>query len=502
MRKSGVLMHITSLPTQGGFGTMGQDAYAFVDWLKKAGMSLWQVLPIGPTGYGESPYQSPSTHAGNMYMIDLTLLIRDGILNADAEKFHSGAYTSFEDAKARKRFALKMSFDQSFDRMELMVDAFTQAHADIDDYALFMALKDYFGGKPWLKWPDVAIRMREESAMNHYRRILRDEINFYRFTQYLFHAQWMALKAYANKNGIQILGDMPIYVAEDSADAWANPEIFQFDRERRPVKVAGVPPDYFSEDGQLWGNPLYDWKALKKSGYAWWLKRLKTADERFDIVRVDHFIGFANYYAIRAGAPNARVGKWEKAPGRSFFFTVKRKMPEIDIVAENLGVISSRVKRLLRFTGYPGMKVLQFGFDSDAQNPHFPLNITENTVVYTGTHDNDTALGWWSKASEKTRAFASENLPARDAVKPQDANALPERETIADRMIEAALGSAARIAIIPAQDILRLGSEARMNTPGTVGNGNWMWRMTPGALTDEMAAKMRELNEFYERIPS
>ena len=488
MRSSGVLLHITSLPTEGGIGTLGADAYSFVDWLKKAGMSVWQVLPVGPTGYGESPYQSHSSHAGNMYMIDLAMLARDGLLEAgDLERFVSISDRSIDKAKALKRQALQASFEHSFARLENMVDAFTQAHPNIDDYALFMAVKDYFGGKIWTHWPDVAIRMREEGALAHYRRILKDEINFYRYTQYLFFAQWMALKAYANKNGVRILGDMPIYVAEDSADAWAAPEMFQLDRDRRPVKVAGVPPDYFSEDGQLWGNPLYDWKALRKTGFDWWIRRLKTAGELFDMVRVDHFIGFANYYAIRAGSTNARVGKWEKAPGKRFFFTVRRRLPEINIIAENLGVVSNRVKRLLRFCGFPGMKVLMFGFDSDTSNPHFLGNIEENCIVYTGTHDNDTTLGWWNRIDERVKAFAKENLP--------------ERDTICDSMIEAALGSPARLAMIPMQDLLQLDNSARMNTPGTVGGSNWMWRMERGALTNELAAKIREINDFYERTP-
>lgn len=489
MRKSGVLLHITSLPTPGGIGTLGSDAYAFVDFLKKAGMSVWQVLPIGPTGYGESPYQSHGTHAGNINLIDLNFLVRDGLMKAeDAKRFQAGSSTDFDTVKRLKREGLHLCFEQNFNRMEAMVDTFTQSHKNIDDFAFFMALKDYFGGRMWTLWPDVAIRMREEGAMAHYRRILRDEINFHRFTQYVFFTQWSCLKAYANKNGIQIFGDMPIYVAEDSADCWANPNIFQLDRDRRPLKVAGVPPDYFSEDGQLWGNPLYDWKALRRTGFEWWIDRLRTAGELYDMVRVDHFIGFANYYAIRAGAPNARVGKWEKAPGRRFFFVVKRRLPELNIIAEDLGVVSNRVKRLLRYCGFPGMKVLCFGFDSDATNPHFLGNIRENCVVYTGTHDNDTTLGWWEKASEKVRAFALENLPQCDS--------------ICDSMIEAALGSAANLCVLPMQDILHLGSEARMNTPGTVGGGNWMWRMQPGVLTDELAARLHEMNDFYERTPS
>ena len=486
MRQSGVLLHITSLPTEGMFGTLGKEAYQFVDWLRKAGMSIWQVLPVGPTGYGESPYQSTCTHAGSIYMIDLDTLKKEGLLTDDADLYSNAKELNFENAKARHLRALKKSFEESYARLKDEVSQFIDAHPSLNDYSLFMAVKDYFGGKMWTEWPDIAIRMREEKAIEHYGRILGDEVNFYKYTQYLFFKQWTSLKSYANKNGISIFGDIPIYVSEDSSDTWANPEIFQLDRDRRPVKVAGVPPDYFSEDGQLWGNPLYDWKKLKKTGYAWWINRLKTTLELYDMVRVDHFIGFANYYSIRAGAPNARVGKWEKAPGKHFFSNVKRKLPELNVIAEDLGVISKRVKRLLRFCGYPGMKVLSFGFDGGQDNPHFLANITENSVCYTGTHDNDTLIGWWNQLGEETKKYAKENLP--------------ERDTISDSMIEAALGSPARIAVIPMQDILKLDGSARMNTPGTVGGSNWRWRMQKGALTDELAAKYRELNEFYERI--
>lgn len=486
MRQSGVLLHITSLPTEGMFGTLGKEAYQFVDWLRKAGMSIWQVLPVGPTGYGESPYQSTCTHAGSIYMIDLDTLKKEGLLTDDADLYSNAKELNFENAKARHLRALKKSFEESYARLKDEVSQFIDAHPSLNDYSLFMAVKDYFGGKMWTEWPDIAIRMREEKAIEHYGRILGDEVNFYKYTQYLFFKQWTSLKSYANKNGISIFGDIPIYVSEDSSDTWANPEIFQLDRDRRPVKVAGVPPDYFSEDGQLWGNPLYDWKKLKKTGYAWWINRLKTTLELYDMVRVDHFIGFANYYSIRAGAPNARVGKWEKAPGKHFFSNVKRKLPELNVIAEDLGVISKRVKRLLRFCGYPGMKVLSFGFDGGQDNPHFLANITENSICYTGTHDNDTLIGWWNQLSEETKKYAKENLP--------------ERDTISDSMIEAALGSPARIAVIPMQDILKLDGSARMNTPGTVGGSNWRWRMEKGALTDELADKYRELNEFYERI--
>ena len=485
MRRSGVLLHITSLPTPGGVGTLGKEAFEFVDWLKEAGMGIWQVLPLGPTGYGDSPYQSTCTHAGNLMMIDLRRLYENGLLSRRPETLLPAHSTYSDEMRKKKMSVLRMSFNEHYEDVREKVDKFFETHSDLNDFVLFRAVKDYFDNKPWMKWPDMSIRFRVESSLKHYEHILKEEIEFYKYTQYLFFYQWSELKEYANNKGIALLGDMPIYVAEDSSDTWANPDIFQLDADRRPVKVAGVPPDYFSKDGQLWGNPLYNWKVLKKTGFAWWLKRLQTAQELYDIVRIDHFIGFANYYAVKAGAPNARVGKWEKAPGFAFFRAVNRNLNELEIIAEDLGVVSKRVKRLLRYCGFTGMKVMQFGFDSDETNPHFILNITEHSVLYTGTHDNDTAKGWWSSLDDKTKEFALKYLP--------------ERSTIGKSMIEAALGSMAETVIIPAQDVLDLGSEARMNTPGTVGGSNWKWRLTPGQLTDESAMALRDMNIFFGR---
>ena len=485
MRKSGILLHITSLPTPGGVGTLGKEAFEFVDWLKEAGMGIWQVLPVGPTGYGDSPYSSTCSHAGNLMMIDLRNLHERGLLSCRAEDMMSAHDRYSPEMREKKMSVLKISFDEHFEDLKPKIDDFFEAHDDLNDFVLFRAVKDYFDDKPWSQWPDSSIRFREENAVKHYSHILKDEINFYKYTQYLFFHQWAELKEYANNKGILMLGDVPIYVAEDSSDVWASPEIFQLDEDRRPIKVAGVPPDYFSKDGQLWGNPLYNWKHLKKTGFDWWLKRLRTAGELYDMVRLDHFIGFANYYAVKAGSKTARVGKWEKAPGFSFFRAVNKNLPKLDIVAEDLGVVSKRVKRLLRRTGFPGMKVLQFGFDSDEKNPHFILNVSENTLLYTGTHDNDTTAGWWEQASENTKEFALKYLP--------------ERSTITKSMIEAALGSMANTVIIPAQDVLGLGSEARMNTPGTVGGTNWKWRLKPGELTDAHAIALKDMNDFFGR---
>ena len=485
MRRSGVLLHITSLPTPGGVGTLGKEAFEFVDWLKEAGMGIWQMLPVGPTGYGDSPYQSTCTHAGSLMMIDMRSIYERGYLSRRPEDTLSVHDRYSVEMRKKKMELLKLSFDEHFAELRPKVDEFFEEHSDLNDFVLFRAVKDYFGDRAWSQWPDTSIRYHEEGAVKHYSHILKDEIEFYKYTQFVFFRQWRTLKEYANTKGIKLLGDVPIYVAEDSSDVWANPEIFQLDEDRRPIKVAGVPPDYFSQDGQLWGNPLYNWKKLKKTGYAWWLKRLKTAGELYDMIRIDHFIGFANYYAVKAGAKTARVGKWEKAPGFSFFRTVAKELPDLDIVAEDLGVVSRRVKRLLRRTGFPGMKVMQFGFDSDENNPHFILNIAENCLLYTGTHDNDTTQGWWDSASEKTKAFALKYLP--------------KRSSISKSMIEAALGSMASTVIIPAQDVLGLGSEARMNTPGTVGGSNWKWRLKPGELTDSIAVSLKDMNLFFGR---
>ncbi len=485
MRRSGVLLHVSSLPSPGGIGTMGKEAYDFIRWLRDCGMSIWQVLPIGPVGYGESPYQSPCTHAGNVLFIDLRTLRAEGLLPEEAETYYTSHPDDPERVRRGKMRGLKASFDEYYEPLKEEVASFADAHPDLKDYALYMAVKNYFGSVMWTEWPDISIRLREEKAVEYYSRILRDDVNFHLYTQYLFFKQWKALRSFAKENGITIFGDMPIYVAEDSSDTWANPEMFQLDRDRRPVKVAGVPPDYFSADGQLWGNPLYNWRALRKDGFAWWLKRLHTAGELYDMVRIDHFIGFANYYAIKAGAKTARVGKWEKAPGFAFFKKVRRTCPELTIIAEDLGVVSKRVKRLLRFCGYPGMKVLSFGFDGDETNPHFPDNISENCVFYTGTHDNDTAEGWWAAVGENTEVMARKYLP--------------ERDSIHEAMIEAVLGSRAETVIIPMQDILGLGSEGRMNTPGTVGAPNWRWRMKAGDLRTDISMEMKDMNQFFER---
>ena len=489
MRQSGILMHITSLPSPGGLGDLGREAFEFADFLHRAGMRIWQVLPVGPTGYGESPYQSSSAFAGNPLLISPGLLREEGLLSFDDAELYTPASpekAEYDAVRASRLSLLRRAFQQSGEKMRPEVDAFRRENPWADDYALFSAVKEHFGGAKWTEWPDRGIRNRRLFSRWRYRRSLREEIDFHLFCQTVFRKQWMALKKYCNEREISIFGDMPIYVAEDSADTWTRPEVFQLDRNRIPIRVAGVPPDYFSADGQLWGNPLYRWDRLKKTGYAWWVDRMRAMNTLYDIVRVDHFIGFGNYYSIPYGAPNARNGEWIIGPGKDLFRRLKEAVPDLRIVAEDLGEVSDRVRELMDWTGYPGMRVMCFGFDGDESNPHFPANYQEHMVLYTGTHDNDTVLGWAEKASPKALGFARKTLGFRDL------------EEAPQAFLEAALRSPAETVVLPMQDVLGLGSEARMNTPGTIG-GNWLWRMKPGADTPELAEKLRRLNTETQR---
>ena len=490
MKRTGVLMHITSLPSPGGIGDLGKEAYAFADFLVSAGMKIWQVLPIGPTGYGESPYQSASAFAGNPLLISLPLLRQEGLLSFEDREMTASADPSrvdFEGVRQRKTALLRRAFAQSGSRLTEELAVFRKSQPWSEDYALFCALKDRFGGEMWNRWPDRGIRNRRILSRWKYSRALREEIQFHLFCQYLFRKQWLALKQYCNDRGILLFGDMPIYAAEDSADAWTHPKIFQLDRNRLPLRVAGVPPDYFSEDGQLWGNPLYNWDYLKKHHYFWWVDRMQAMAELYDIVRVDHFIGFGNYYSIPYGSSNARNGEWIIGPGESLFREIKHAVPDLQIVAEDLGEVSDRVRALIQWTGYPGMRVLCFGFDGDETNPHFPANYPSNIVLYTGTHDNDTVLGWAEKASPAALSLAEKTLGFSGA-----------DEAPAAFLRGAALSQAETV-VFPMQDILGLGGDCRMNLPGTVGN-NWLWRMKPDVNLKQVAQRLRALNEESHRL--
>ncbi len=492
MRRGGILMPISSLPSPYGIGTMGAAAREFVDFLAEGGQSCWQILPIGPTSYGDSPYQSFSSFAGNPYFIDLDILAEWGLL--EPEEFQSIDWGS---DPARVDYATL--YQKRFDVLRLAVSRLgrgeefelreTPCGADwLEDYAPFMALKSKYGGVSWLEWPE-ALRLRQPEAMEAAQKELSGEIDFWKWMQHLFFAQWWTLKEYANQKGISILGDLPIYVALDSADVWANPGQFQLDREGKPIEVAGCPPDGFSADGQLWGNPLFDWERMKEEGYAWWLKRIAWQFQICDTLRIDHFRGFDAYYAIPYGDKTARNGRWRPGPGLDFFQTVNRALGKRDIIAEDLGFLTPSVKKLLKNTGYPGMKVLEFAFDSrDTGSDYLPHCYPPKCVVYAGTHDNDTIQGWMKHAPRKDVAFAKEYLR------------LSRREGYHWGMMRSAWASPADLAVMQMQDILGLGSEARMNTPSTLG-GNWQWRTLPESFSPELARRLFKEMQVYQRLP-
>ena len=492
MRTSGILYHITSLPTPYGIGTVGRKAREFADFLVKAGMSLWQILPLCPTSYGDSPYQSFSTFAGNTNLIDLDALVGDGLLTrgeCEGESWGSDPLRVDYDAVSAGRERL---FGAAYERFAKKprpdFDGFCEKQAEwLDDFALFMAIKDANHGASWDTW-DKELRLREPEALEKARERYADKINYYRFTQYIFYKQWRSLKSYCNARGIRIVGDLPIYVAFDSADVWASPELFLLDDECRPIDVAGCPPDAFTADGQLWGNPLYRWDDMEKDGYGWWVRRMKHCSELYDITRIDHFRGFEAFYCIPFGMPNARVGEWRKGPGLKLFKAMEEKLGRLEIIAEDLGFLTDEVREMLRDSGYPGMKVLQFGFWHKGNSAYLPHNYDRNCVVYTGTHDNDTILGWERTTDPRDVRYARDYMNTK------------HREPLNWPMMRLALASGADTAILTMQDILGLGSEARMNIPSTVG-GNWSWRAPDGVLTDTLAKRLRRLCDIYRRSP-
>lgn len=489
MRASGILMHISSLPSPYGIGTFGEAARRFVDFLSDAGQRYWQILPVGPTSFGDSPYQAFSTFAGNPYFIDLDILCQQGLLQkGEFEGLDWGndlSCVDFEKIYERRFPVLRRAF-QRFQEKDAL-DAFCREQAPwLEDYALFMALKQQFEGKAWLDWEEGA-RLRRPEALSKYREQLSDEIRFWSFLQYQFYQQWNELKAYARQKGVGFIGDLPIYVAMDSSDVWSNPELFCLDKGLHPELVAGVPPDYFSPDGQLWGNPLYRWEVHKNTGYSWWIERIRAAAAMFDIVRIDHFRGFASFCAIPYGDKNARRGEWHEGPRMDFFKALEKALGRQDIIAEDLGEMTPDVGELLEASGYPGMKVLQFAFDNNWNNVYLPHNHMKNCVVYTGTHDNDTTVGWWETAlSKEDRRHAGEYL------------GLNFHEGIAWGLIRAAWSSVADLAVAPVQDLLGLGGEARMNTPSTLGS-NWSFRLREGMLTAALAERLEHLSGLYQR---
>ncbi len=492
-RKSGILMPISSLPGPYGIGTLGREAYAFADFLKAAGQSYWQLLPLGPTSYGDSPYSSFSTFAGNPYFIDLDMLVEDGLLERselEAEDWGGDPrrvdYAKIYEARFR---VLKRACDRGWERDAARVAAFEEENRRwLPDYALFMALKRRFGMKAWTEWEDEAIRRRVSAeVVERYRQELAEDCRLFTYLQFLFYQQWNALRDYIHSLGLKVIGDLPIYVAMDSADVWSGPENFQMDEQYVPKEVSGVPPDYFSADGQLWGNPLYDWERMKQDGYSWWVRRIEGASRLYDVIRIDHFRGFESYWSVPYGAETARTGRWQQGPGMDLIGVLKERFRDIPIIAEDLGFLTDGVKQLLADSGFPGMKVLEFAFDSREPGDYLPHNYGRNCVCYIGTHDNETAMQWRDSANPADVAFARRYLGLND------------EEGFTWGLIRGGMSSVADLFVAQMQDCLALGAEGRMNTPGTCG-GNWQWRMLPGEASGELAARLHDCTWRYSRL--
>ena len=505
MRRCGMLLPVASLPSRYGIGAFSKEAYEFIDQLKEAGQQVWQILPLGPTSFGDSPYQAFSAFAGNPYFIDLEALIREGYLtkeecegadfgdnpaDIDYRKLYENRFPLLKIAYERWKSGSFAGTPQERRLEALHGKAGGLLRRETREYCFYMALKDHFQSRSWDLW-DEEIRIRRPEALARYGQLLSDEIGFYEFQQIKFEEQWKKLKGYANSQGIQIMGDIPIYVAFDGADSWARPELFQFDGDMRPKAVAGCPPDAFSATGQLWGNPLYDWEYHRKTGYQWWMKRMEYCFALYDLVRVDHFRGFDEYYSIPYGQDTAVNGKWEQGPGIEIFRRMEEYFgkKELPIIAEDLGFLTPSVYRLLEETGFPGMKVLEFAFEEGGRSPYLPHNYTQNCVVYTGTHDNDTLAGWYKAMDIEQKEFSIEYL----------GNSLTPVDQVHWDFIRLALRSVAKLAVIPVQDYLGLGTEARTNEPSTIGK-NWRWRLLKGQLDEKTLRRCRKLAEAYGRV--
>jgi len=493
-RAAGVLLHPSSLPGPDGIGDLGPGATRWLGWLKTSGCTIWQILPLGPVGFGYSPYQNLSAFAGNPLLISLERLVEDGLLPREALEDRpdfSSEYVDYKQVQNHKQRMLAHAH-AAFLRgegahLQQAYDQFCKSQAEwLEEYVLFMALKDAYQQKPWMEW-EAGLALRNPSALKHSRRKLSDRLAGYRFQQFLFFHQWALVREQAHTAGIRLIGDIPIFVAQDSADVWSRPELFHLDRDGNPTVVSGVPPDFFSQEGQLWGNPLYRWERMEGNGFSWWLKRIKATLNLVDFVRMDHFRGFESYWEIPAGAPNAVEGRWVKAPGEALFSTIERELGGLSLIAEDLGLITPEVHALRDRFQLPGMKVLQFAFGGDPEHVFLPHTYPENCVVYTGTHDNNTSIGWYQAAPETERDFCRRYL----AVDGSD---------IAWDLIRAAGASRAVLSIAPLQDLLSLGSEARMNLPGTA-HGNWRWRLPVESLTPAIASRFRELNVRHQRLP-
>ncbi|WP_207724193.1 4-alpha-glucanotransferase [Oscillibacter hominis] len=492
-RRCGVLLPISALPSPYGIGTLGRAAYEFADQLKAAGQSCWQLLPVGPTSYGDSPYQSFSTYAGNPYFIDLDMLCEEGLLERrEVESVDWGGRPDRVDYAAvyAHRFdLLAKAAERGWERDCRAVESFVEENRRwLPDYALFMAVKRHFGMSAWTEWEEEDIRLHRSEAVERYRRLLWEDVRLFTYAQFLFFRQWNRLRDYVHGLGLQVIGDLPIYVAMDSADVWAEPEWFQLDEHNRPTAVAGVPPDYFSAEGQLWGNPLYDWDAMKQDGFGWWIRRMEGAARLFDVVRIDHFRGLESYWAVPADAVTAKEGRWVKGPGMDLVGVLTGWFPQLKIIAEDLGFLTPEVHRLLQDSGLPGMKVLEFAFDSREPSNYLPHTYVPHCVCYVGTHDNAPVMAWREEAEADDVAYAKEYL------------GLNEEEGFVWGILRGGLGSVAELFVAQMQDYLELGAESRMNTPGVLG-GNWQWRLLPGQFTDGLARKMARYARMYGRGP-
>ena len=493
MRKSGILMHISSLPSKYGIGKMGKSAYDFVDFLVSAGVKCWQILPLSPTSYGDSPYQSFSVYAGNPYFIDFETLKREGLIKkSDYEdiKWQDNDHQVNYSIIYNNCFKVLRQAYKTYKRdISKRYKTFVEKNSSwLDDYALFMALKFKNNGKPWYEW-DKKLAMRDSNALKKASEELEKETEFFKFIQYKFFRQWSNLKKYANDKGVEIIGDMPIYVSYDSVEAWVSPELFQFDKHKKPKDVAGCPPDDFAVTGQLWGNPLYDWEYHKKTGYKWWIDRLQFSASIYDIVRIDHFRGFESYYAVPYGDETAENGEWRKGPGAELFKAAEKALGKLNIIAEDLGYMSETVRQLVRDSGFPGMKVLEFAFDSrdtGCRNDYLPHNYSENCIAYTGTHDNETLKGWVSSQSSDTLKYCMAYLGVK------------KKKDIPKNIIKQTWASVAQTAIAQMQDFLNSDASARMNTPSTLGN-NWQFRTSEDDFTDKLAKRILKLNKMYNR---
>lgn len=484
-RETGILLHVTSLPSNHGIGTFGKEAYKFVDFLEKTNQTYWQILPLGPTSYGDSPYQSFSSNALNPYFIDLDFLVIDHLL-----KKEDIIISEFEDKidygklYEERYIILKKAF-KNFDLNKHEFKEFVRNNDWLYDYALFMAIKKGYDDVSLLYWPNE-VRLRDRLVIEELEKKYYDEINFQMFMQYIAYFQYFNLKEYANRRGIKIIGDIPIYVSYDSSDCFTNPKLFQLDKDNKPTHVAGVPPDNFSKDGQLWGNPLYNWEKHREENFKWWIERIKHQNKLFDMIRVDHFIGFVNYFSIPANEETARNGKWEKALGRELLIRVSEELGDLNIIAEDLGVITDEVRALLKETNYPGMKLLQFAFDSREESDYIPHLYHENSIAYTGTHDNETTKEWFTKLNENDLSYCLDYINCDNL------------DLATDALIKETLKSKARISMIPMQDYLNLGSEGRMNTPSTLG-GNWQWRLNKDYQTEKLINKVKHFTNLYGR---